>query len=242
VPPVDRALARLRACARPDQLEGMARFGIVGPRRLGVSVPELRRIGRELGRDHPLALALWRTGIPDARILASLVGDPEQLTAAQMDAWAGGFRSWDVCDQVCMNLFDRSPLAWGKVREWARSEEEFVKRAAFALTASLASHDRVSDDARFERLLPLIARAATDERNFVKKAVNWALRGIGKRSRRLNRAAVAAAREIRLLDSRSARWIAADALRELTGEAVQGRLRARAAAARRGPRPPAPRG
>jgi 3-methyladenine DNA glycosylase AlkD len=234
MPPVDRALARLRACARPDQLEGMARFGIVGPRRLGVSVPDLRRIARELGRDHRLALELWKTGVPDARILAGLVGDPGRLTSAQMDAWAGGFRSWDVCDQVCMNLFDRSPLAWSKVREWARREEEFVKRAAFALTASLASHDRASADAKFERLLPLIARAATDERNFVKKAVNWALRGIGKRNLRLNRAAVAAAREIRLLDSKSARWIAADALRELTGEAVQGRLRGRPPARRVG--------
>lgn len=154
-----------------------------------------------------------------------MIADPCQLTDAQMEEWVRDFNSWDVCDQVCMNLFDKSPLAWQKVREWSEREEEFVKRAAFSLIASLAWHNKKATDEQFIALLPVIRREATDERNYVKKAVNWALRHIGKRNRALNAAAIATAQEIQQLDSRASRWIAADALRELKGEAVQRRLK-----------------
>jgi 3-methyladenine DNA glycosylase AlkD len=221
---LDDALAKLHAHAHPDQLAGMAKFGIVGDQRLGLPVPEMRQIARELKRDHALALSLWDTGIPEAMMVASMIDDPKQLTENQMDDWVGDFMSWDVCDQVCGNLFDKSPLAWKKLAEWAGRDEEFVKRAAFALIAYLAWHDKIAPDDKFIAVLPLIQRAATDERNFVKKAVNWALRGVGKRNRALNAAAIEMAHEIAQMHSRSARWIASDALRELQGEGVQKRL------------------
>ncbi|MBL8055116.1 MAG: DNA alkylation repair protein [Anaerolineales bacterium] len=220
------ALAMIQAQARPAEVAGMARFGMAAEGRLGLSVPAMRRIAKTLGPDHGLALKLWRAGSPEARMVASMIADPERLTERQMDAWVKDFNSWDVCDQVCQNLFERSPYAWRKVRAWARREEEFVKRAAFALIACLAWHDREAGDERFLQMLPLIKRAAPDERNFVKKAVNWALRNIGKRNRALNRAALAAARELGQSEARAARWIAANAVRELTGAAVQGRLKA----------------
>ena len=218
-------LERLKEKARPDQLEGMARYGMAIQNRLGVSIPDLRKLAKELGKDHGLALELWKTGIAEARILAAMVDHSAQLTGEQMDDWARDFNSWDVCDQVCMNLFDKTPLAWEKVRDWSVRNKEFVKRAAFTLIACLAWHDKKAEDARFIELLPLIAEAATDERNFVKKAVNWALRHIGKRNRNLNRAAVDAAREIQRYDSKAARWIARDAIRELESEAVQRKLK-----------------
>jgi len=219
------ALALLHQNARPEELEGMARFGIAGDNRLGLSMPAIRRIARTLGHDHALALALWDTGIPEAHIVAGLVAEPARLTSRQMDAWAKGFASWDVCDQVCGSAFRASPLAWRKVAAWATRNDEFVRRAAFALLATLAVHDRQAGDEDFVAALPLIEAAASDERNFVKKAVNWALRNIGKRNPALNAAAIAAAQRIRQQGSRPARWIAADALRELTSEAVQTRLR-----------------
>jgi len=221
---VEEALEMLRARAEPGSVEGMARYGMTLDGRLGVRVPEMRKIAKKLGRDHRLALGLWETEVPEARILASMVDDPRRLTDQQMDDWAAGFDSWDVCDQVCMNLFDKSPLAWRKVAEWSEREEEFVKRAAFALIACLAWHDKTATDERFIELLPIIRREATDERNYVKKAASWALRHIGKRNRALNAAAIAEAREIGRIDSRAARWIASDAIRELEGEAVQRRL------------------
>lgn len=222
------ALALLQQDARPRELAGMARFGINPEGRLGLSMPAMRRIAQTLGRDHELALALWETGIPDARIVAGMVAEPTKLTSPQMDAWAKDFSSLDVCDQVCGSAFLASPLAWSKVPEWAVHKEEFVRRAAFALLATLAVHDKRAVDERFVMMLALIEAAAADERNFVKKAVNWALRNIGKRNLTLNAAAIEAARRIQRQGSRSARWIAADALRELTCEAVQARLRERA--------------
>ena len=218
-------LKKLRARGSRRNIEGMARFGITTGRRLGVSMPDIRRIAGEAGLDHALAIRLWKSGIADARIVASIIADPERMTEAQMDRWASEFDSWDVCDQVCMNLFQNSPSARRKVRQWSRRREEYVRRAAFALLACLAWHDRDAPDSVFTAFLPLITRAATDDRNFVRKAVNWALRNIGKRNRRLNRAALRTAREVSRLDSRSARWIGADAIRELTSEAVQKRLR-----------------
>ena len=209
------ALDLLHQNARPAELAGMARFGIVGDQRLGLSVPAMRGIARTLGRDHALAQALWDTAIPDARIVASMVADPAQLTARQMDAWVKGFAAWDVCDQTCLNAFCKSPLAWRKVQAWATRKDEFVRRAAFALLATLAVHDKAADDAAFVAALTLVEAAADDDRNFVKKAVNWALRNIGKRNRALRQAAIEAALRIQQQGSKSARWIAADALREL---------------------------
>jgi 3-methyladenine DNA glycosylase AlkD len=225
MPSTEHVLQLLKAKARPDQLEGMARFAIVGEGRLGVSVPEMRKIAKGIGKDHKLALELWKTGIPDARIVAGMVGDPDKLTVKQMEDWVRDFNSWDVCDQVCMNLFDRSPMVLKKIRDWAAREEEFVKRAAFAMIASLSVHDKKAKDEKFVSLFPLIKNSAADERNFVKKAINWALRNIGKRNPNLNRAAIELAKEIQRMDSRAARWIASDAIRELESDAVQQRLK-----------------
>ena len=218
------ALALLHNDARPAELAGMARFGINPEGRLGLSMPAIRRIAKTLGHDHELALGLWDTGIPDARIVAGMVAEPTKLTSDQMDAWVKGFSSWDVCDQVCASAFRASPLAWSKLPVWAARKEEFVRRAAFALLATLAVHDKMASDERFVAMLPLIETAADDERNFVKKAVNWALRNMGKRNSFLSAAVIESSQRIQQMDSRSPRWIAADALRELTSEAVQKRL------------------
>ena len=221
---VKDVLDKLQSKAHPEQLKGMAKYGMVVEKRLGVSVPDMRKLAKELGRDHRLALDLWKTGIADARILAGMIDDPAKLTEQQMEDWVKDINSWDVCDQICMNLFERSQLAWKKIIDWSEREEEFVKRTAFSLTACLAWHDKKAGDEKFIGLLPVIIRAATDERNFVKKAVNWALRNIGKRNLKLNGAAIKTAKEIRRLDSKAARWIAADAIRELESGAIQSRL------------------
>jgi 3-methyladenine DNA glycosylase AlkD len=222
---VTDVLDRLQSKAKPEQLEGMAKYGMTVEKRLGVSVPDMRKLAKEVGRDHKLALDLWRTGIAEARILAGMVGDPAKLTDEQMEEWVKDINSWDVCDQVCMNLFERNQLAWQKIIDWSEREEEFVKRTAFSLIACLAWHDKNASDEEFIRLLPVITRAATDERNFVKKAVNWALRNIGKRNPNLNEAAINTAKEIQRLDSKAARWIAADAIRELESDSIQNRLK-----------------
>jgi 3-methyladenine DNA glycosylase AlkD len=221
---VAEVLGKLTRKANSNNLEGMARYGIAVENRLGVSIPDTRTIAREIGRDHQLALGLWKTGIAEARILASMIDDPNRTTEKQAERWVRDFNSWDVCDQVCQNLFDKAPWAWKTIPEWAGRDEEFVKRAAFALAACVASHDKAAADERFIRLLPIVRNGATDERNYVRKAVNWALRNIGKRNARLNRAALKLAREIQRLDSKAARWIAADAIRELESEAVRRRL------------------
>lgn len=218
-------LDQLKAKANPDNLEGMARFGMAVEKRLGVAVPEMRRIAKETGKDYKLAVKLWKTGIAEARIVASMIAVPEALTEQDMNAWVKDINSWDVCDQVCMNLFEKTPLARQRIIEWSERDEEFVKRAAFALLACLAWHDKKATDEEFIEFLPVIKLGATDERNFVKKAVNWALRNIGKRNCKLNQAAIQTAKEIQRLDSKAARWIAADALRELEGEGTQRRLR-----------------
>lgn len=205
----------------------MGRFGINVSHAFGVSVSQLREFAkREIGRkDHDLAEGLWASGVHEAQILATLIDDPRQVTEAQMDRWVQDFDSWDVCDGACSNLFDKTPFAYDKAREWSSREEEFVRRAAFALMAALAVHDKKADDEAFLRFLPIIKNASVDERNLVKKAANWALRQVGKRNSRLNAAAIATAQEIGGLDSKSARWIASDALRELQGEKVQARLK-----------------
>ncbi|MDP2720017.1 MAG: DNA alkylation repair protein [Dehalococcoidia bacterium] len=218
-------IEELKVKARPDQLDGMARFGIAPEGRLGIAIPELRSMAKKLGKDHELALELWRTGIAEARILASMVDAADKVTGSQMEEWVEDFNSWDICDQVCMNLFDKAPLAWEKVAEWSEREEEFVKRAAFTLIACLAWHDKKSGNEKFVSLLPVIIKGSTDERNFVKKAVNWALRHIGKRNVELNKAAIIAAEQIRKLDSKAARWIASDAIRELQSDAIRRKLK-----------------
>ena len=222
---VNYVLDKLRSKAQPAQLKGMAKYGMTVEQRLGVSVPDMRKLAKEIGRDHKLALDLWRTGIAEARIVAAMVDDPAKLTEEQMEEWVKGINSWDVCDQVCMNLFEKNQLAWKKIIDWSEREEEFVKRTAFSLIACLAWHDKKASDEKFIELLPVIIRGATDERNFVKKAVNWALRNIGKRNLNLNEAAINTAKEIKRLDSKAARWIAADAIRELESDAIQSRLR-----------------
>ena len=217
-------IQRMRSLSDTEAVKGMARFGINPENTYGVSVPNLRRVAKEAGKDHALAQELWASGIHEAKILASMIDEPQMVTEEQMEVWVRDFDSWDVCDQVCMNLFDKVPLAWQKIVDWSGREEEFVKRAAYALIACLAWHDKKAEDEKFVGLLPVVIRGATDERNFVKKAVNWALRHIGKRNLNLNKAAIKTAEEIRGMDSKAARWIAADALGELTSEAVQKRL------------------
>ena len=214
-PGVQALLARLQSHANPANVAGMARFGINSENTLGVPIPVLRRMAKETGRSHSVAHDLWASGIHEARILATLVEEPERVTPRQMDAWARQFDSWDICDQACMNLFRYTPFAFEKAAEWARAKPEFVRRAGFALMAALAGKAKGAPDAPFEAFFPLIAEAAGDNRNFVKKAVNWALRGIGKRNPALREKAMAVAERIRLQDSRAAKWIAGDALREL---------------------------
>jgi 3-methyladenine DNA glycosylase AlkD len=216
---------KLRSLGDPKAVEGAARFGVNVANILGVSAPALRKLAKEIGTDHRLAAQLWRTGVHDARALATLIDDPAKVTQAQMERWARDFDSWAVCDAACGSLFDKTPYAWDKAVKWTRREEEYVKRAGFVLMAALAVHDKKAPDECFERFLPYIKQQAGDERNFVKKAVNWALRQIGKRNRRLNKLAIQAAREIRALNTKAARWIAADALRELTSDKVQARLK-----------------
>ena len=234
---VEVVLQKLKDKARPDQLEGMARFAIVGEGRLGVSVPEMRKLAKEIGKNHRLAIELWKTRIPDARIVAGMVGEPDKLTEKQMEEWVRDFDSWDVCDQVCMNLFEKTPLAVKKIHDWSQRGEEFVKRAAYALIACLAWHDKQAEDEKFLALLPVIKHGASDERNFVKKAVNWALRNIGKRNPNLNKAAISLALEIQRMDSKAARWIAADTIRELESDSVQQRLRKKFGAVPKGATP-----
>lgn len=218
-------LERLKSLANPQAVEGMARFGINPENTYGISIPVLRQLAKEIGKNHSLALELWATGVHEARLLASFIEDPKQVTEEQMEAWAKDFDSWDVVDQCCGAVFDKTAYAFKKAAEWTDREEEFVKRAGFAMMAWLAVHCKKTDDAVFLSFLHLIYRESTDNRNYVKKAVNWALRQIGKRNANLNAAAVQCAREILELDSKTAKWVANDAIRELTGPAIQDRLK-----------------
>ncbi len=220
-------IKKLEKFSVPENKEGMARFGINTEKALGVSVANIRKVGKTVKKDHELALKLWNTGIHEARILATMLDEPDAVNEEQMESWAKDFNSWDLCDQACGNLFDKTRFAFKKPYEWARRDEEFVKRAAFALIAWLAVHDKKAGNKEFERFLTLIKNAAGDERNFVKKAVNWALRQIGKRNPALNKKAVKTAEEIQKMDSKAAKWIAKDALKELRSEAVQKRLKSR---------------
>jgi 3-methyladenine DNA glycosylase AlkD len=221
---LDSILKRLQSLGDPKAIEGMARFGISTKKAFGVSSPALKQIAREIGKNHDFAQELWATGILEARSIAAIVDEPSRVTEKQMEEWLKDFDNWAVCDGCCMYLFDKTDFAWKKAVEWSRRKREYEKRAAFSLMAVLAVHDKKAEDRQFLSLLPIIKREAVDERNFVRKAVNWALRQIGKRNLALNKKAIQTAKEIQGLDSKSARWIAADALRELTSAAVQRRL------------------
>lgn len=222
-------LRELKNLADPGVREKMAHFGVNVPNAHGISAPVLHTLARRIGKNHELAQEIWATGVHEARILAALIGEPGKVTSAQMERWLRDFDSWDVVDAACCYLYAQASPAWVKVNQWSRRRREFEKRAAFSLVAYLSYKDKTAADARFERFLRVIEREAWDERNFVRKAVNWALRNIGKRNVRLNLAAILTAERIRRQRSRSARWIAADALRELRNPAVQRRLRRKAA-------------
>ena len=220
----DQVLAWLERRGARRHVEGLARYGIVAPRAFGVPVGTLLGLARKLGKDHALAARLWASGWYEARLLAAMVDDPGQVTRRQMNAWAAAFDSWGVCDTVCFHLFDRTPFAWEKARQWCASPREFVKRAGFALMAGQAGRDKTATDAQFLSLLPLIEKGASDGRNFVKKGVNWALRRIGRRNLALNDAALGVARRLAASDDPARRWVGKDALRELSSPRIRAQL------------------
>jgi 3-methyladenine DNA glycosylase AlkD len=221
----DEIISQLNSLSDPSAVAGMSRFGISTKNTLGISIPNLREIAKETGRNHKLAERLWNSGLHEARILACFVDEPKEISEKQMEKWVHDFDSWDVCDQCCGNLFDKTEFAYRKAKEWSSNKNEFVKRAGFALMAGLAVHNKKAKDNDFLDFLPIIKIESVDERNFVKKAVNWALRQIGKRNTNLNRKAIDTAKEISKMDSKSCRWIASHALRELTSETIKKRLR-----------------
>lgn len=223
---INEVIKELKSHSNPENIEGMARFGINPDKTLGISIPVLRKMAKKIGPDHALALQLWETGIHEAKILASMVDEVDKVNEKQMEDWVKDFDSWDVCDQTAMNLFWHLTVAKKKAVEWTKREEEFVKRAGFALMAVLAWKDKKAQDKIFESFLPVIEANSNDNRNFVKKAVNWALRQIGKRNLNLNKKAVQIAKKILKQDSKCAKWIANDAIKELTSEAVNKRLSA----------------
>lgn len=214
----------MRGMGDPSRLEGMSVCGVAVERALGIGIPALRALAKEVGRDHTLAAELWDSGWHEARILASMVDEPDKVTCEQMDLWVSGFDSWDLCDQCCNNLFRLTPHAWGRCREWCVRDDEFVRRAGFVLMACLAVHDRKAGDEEFMELLSLIQMYSSDGRNFVRKAVSWALRQIGKRDPFLNSEAVRTAERIAGKGDRSSAWVATDALRELRSVKVRQRL------------------
>ncbi len=215
----------LRQAAKPEYLSGMSRYGIKTDHAFGIKLPDIRAIVKKIGKNHSLALELWVTGYHEARFLAAFIDNPKEVTEKQMEDWVRDFDSWDICDQTCGNLFDQTPFAFRKAIEWSSAAEEFVKRAAFALMAALAVHAKKIPDNEFLNFLPVIEQESGDDRNFVKKAVNWALRQIGKRSRFLHKEALKTAYRIKEQPSRSAKWIAADAIRELENSKIIARIR-----------------
>jgi 3-methyladenine DNA glycosylase AlkD len=221
---VASALTWLKRRSSAHNREGMARYGLYSKNTLGVSVADIRLLAKRLGRDHELALALWDTGVYEARMLTTFVDEPDRVTPSQMDRWCRDFDSWGICDALCFHLFDKTPHAWKKISKWSDARAEFVKRASFALLASVALHDKKAPDKPFLDSLALIERAATDDRNFVKKAVSWALRGIGKRNAALHAAAVKLSQRLTTSPHPAARWIGRDALRDLSTPATLRRL------------------
>jgi 3-methyladenine DNA glycosylase AlkD len=223
----DKILRQLKSQRNEKNLVGMARFGIATDKAFGIKHPILKDVAKQYRKDHELALELWKSGYHEARLLATIIDDPKQVTEKQAEDWVKDINSWDICDGFTGSLIDKTPFAYEKAIEWAGREPEFQRRAGFALMAWLPVHDKKAADAKFDAFFPLIQKYSTDERNFVKKAVNWALRQLGKRNRALNRKAIATARQIAKIDSQATRWIAKDALKELEGEQVQARLNER---------------
>lgn len=221
-------IAELKSMGNPKAAAGMARYGIKADRALGVSIPQLQGLAKKIGKSHKLAEDLWSSAVHEARILACMIDDPQQITADRLEHWVTEFDSWDLCDQCCNRLFSKTPFACQKALAWASRPEEFVKRAGFVLMAVMAVHAKKAPDKQFDPFFKRIKAEADDERNFVKKAVNWALRQIGKRNLSLNKKAIRVAEEIQQLESKAARWVASDALRELRSENVQKRLSGRA--------------
>ena len=220
----DEIIQRLESLKDEKNIEGMARFGITPSHTYGIRMPVLRTLGKEIGKNHSLALALWKKDNRETRILATLVDEVDKVTKEQMERWTLDFDYWEICDQACINLFYALAFAYEKAIGWSARPEEYVKRCAFVLMARFAVSFREKDDSFFEPFFVLIKRESTDERAMVKKAVNWALRQIGKRNKTMNRNAISVAEEILKIDSKSARWIAKDALKELRSDAVQKRL------------------
>jgi len=220
----NEVIEQLKKMGDPKNIEGMGRFGIKTENNLGNSVTTLRNFAKKIGKNHDLAVKLWDSGIRDARMVAACIEDPDNISEGQVDIWINDFDSWDICDHCCGHLFDKTPFAYKKAKEWTQRTEEFQKRAGFSIMAWLAVHDKKEDDSKFEEFLTLIKKESTDERNYVKKAVNWALRNIGKRNITMNKKAIEIAREIQKVDSKSARWIASDAIRELTSEKIKQKL------------------
>lgn len=220
----DEVIEQLKSTGDPRNVEGMGRFGIKTENNLGNSVTTLRNFTKKIGKDHDLAVKLWNSGIRDARMVAACIEDPKTISEDQVEKWVKDLDSWDICDHCCGHFFDQIPFAYKKVREWTKSNELFVKRAGFSLIAWLAVHDKKKPDKEFEDFLEVIKRESTDERNYIRKAVNWALRQIGKRNWDMNKKAIEMAKEIQKIDSKSAKWIASDAIRELTSEKVKQKL------------------
>ncbi|UCE20832.1 MAG: DNA alkylation repair protein [Candidatus Aminicenantes bacterium] len=221
----EEIIKKLKALSDPKAIGGMARYGITPQKTFGVSIPNLRKIAKDAGRNRNLAQKLWASDIRETRILASMIDEPTGVTEDQMERWVKDFDYWEICDQCCMNLFEKTRFAYPKATEWSQRQEEFVKRAGFVLMARLAVSDKKAEDGPFEKFFPLIKGESTDQRNFVKKAVNWALRQIGKRNLTLNKKAIRVAEEIQQMDSKAAKWNASDAIRELRSREVQERLR-----------------
>ena len=220
-------LKELKPLGNPKNVEGMRRFGILFETAYGVPIPVLRNFAKKLKNDHKLALELWETNVHEGKLLAAFIENPEEVTEEQMQSWVNDFYSWDICDQVCSNVFDKTPLAYEKAIEWSKNEKEFIRRAGFVMMAVLAVHNKKAGNDKFVQFFPLIEKYSYDERNFVKKAVNWALRQIGKRNLQLNAKAITLVNKIKKQDSKSARWIASDALKELTSEKVIARLKSK---------------
>jgi 3-methyladenine DNA glycosylase AlkD len=217
-------LAHLKRISKQSFRDSMARYGIPSAKAVGVPVGVMRAYAKQIGTNHRLALELWASGSADARMLATMIGDPAAVTPSEMESWAGDFDSWAICDTACFGFWDRAPHTWSMIPKWAERKEEFVRRAAFSLLACLTVHDKKAGDSGYLAGLELIERFATDERNFVKKAVNWALRSIGKRNAALNDAAREVAKRLSDSSNATARWVGKDALRELASPSVANRL------------------
>jgi 3-methyladenine DNA glycosylase AlkD len=225
---VDEVVEFLRSHGSEVNREGMSRFGIKVDNAFGISMVDMRSLAKNIGKDHKLALDLWEAGFHESRIIATVIDVPAQVTEDQMEQWVVGFDSWDICDQCCSNLFSRTPYAIAKAKEWSSRDEEYVRRAGFVLMAALAVHDKKAKDELFHDFLAIIdSEAADDDRPFVRKAVNWALRQIGKRNVPLQEAAIRTAESVQARNTRSARWIAADALRELRSEKTTNMIKKR---------------